>query len=130
MQYSVEVRDAKQDAIDGAVGPAPMLEIRSGEPPAQPSMPDQGVLLAAETLPEVWLEKSREGRKRKAGIWKLMPINDGTPGHFRIKQGGKTHMQGTVTRLDDGGDMEVDRVDFRRGQVAEVVEFATINGNR
>jgi len=130
LQYADELVDAALDARVARIGAAPTLELRSGEPPARCASADTGRLLAAGVLPAVWMAPARDGRKAKAGIWMLEGLADGTPGHFRIKQGGRAKVQGRVTKLDAGGPMEIDRDAIQRYQRVEVLRFELRGGNR
>lgn len=67
LQYSVGVRNAKLDAVETTIGTAPILEIRSGAPPADCATADSGTLLASMTLPSDWMAAAASGQKAKSG---------------------------------------------------------------
>lgn len=104
-QFSVATRNASIDAIETATGTAPTLEIRSGAVPANAAAADAGTLLASIALPSDWLAAASNGSKARLGTWSGAGSAAGTAGHFRIKQGATTHIQGTVTGTGGGGDM-------------------------
>lgn len=132
LQYSVAVRNAKLDAVETIIGTDPILEIRTGAPPATTATADSGTLLASCTLPTNWLGDAAAGVKSKAGTWEDTSANAaGTAAHFRIKDSGGTvcGMQGTVTATGGGGDMTVDNAVFAAGQAFTVTAFAITAGN-
>lgn len=111
-QFSTVVRNAWLDAIEGAIGSAPTLEIRTGAAPANCGTADTGTVLATFTLPSDWMAAAASGAKAIAGTWQANAGASGSAGHFRIKQGSTTHWQGSVSqRSADGGtgDLQLDQ---------------------
>jgi hypothetical protein len=133
IQYSVAVRDAQNDAFESTIGTAPTLEIRTGAPPANCAAADSGTLLATGALPSDWLTASSSGTKSKNGTWTVTGqagAGSGTAGgHFRIKQGGTCHMQGTFTGSGGGGDMTADNNSIANTQAVTVNTFNLTRGN-
>jgi hypothetical protein len=129
LQYSVAVRNARLDAVESTTGTAPTLEIRSGAPPATAATADSGTLLCTLTLPSDWMANAASGVKALAGSWTGTATTGGTAGHFRIKQGATTHIQGTVTATGGGGDMTVDNTSFAADQQFTVTGFTLTAGN-
>ena len=132
IQRSVLARNAALDAFEATVGPSPILELRTGTPPANCAAADTGSLLASMTLPSNWLADAAAGAKAKAGVWEDLAANaDGTPGHYRIKDstGTTCHEQGTVTLTAGGGDMTVDDTTFVTGQPVVVTGYTLTAGN-
>ena len=132
LQYSVAVRNARLDAIETTIGTSPILEIRSGPPPANCAAPDQGTVLATLNLPSDWMAPAANGVKQMAGTWQDLSADaTGQAGHFRIKNSAGTvcHIQGTVTATGGGGDMEVDNVNFAAGQQFTITAFQITAGN-
>ena len=126
-QFSTASRNAALDAIETATGASPTLEIRSGTVPANAAAADSGTLLASFALPADWLAAASAGAKTILGTWQdLSADNAGTAGHFRVKQGATTHIQGTVTISGGGGDMTLDNNVLASGQQVNVTAF-TIN---
>lgn len=131
-QLSLTVRNARLDAIETAIGPSPILRMRTGAPPANCAAGDTGTVLASPNLPSDWLALASGGTKAKAGTWQDTSADaDGTAGHFRIyDSGGSTcHFQGTVGATGSGADMEVDNVVFATGQTFTVTTFTLTDGN-
>lgn len=95
VQYSTAVRDLRADQWEVGIGTAPTLDIRTGAQPANCAASDTGTSLATMTLPSDWMGASSSGNKALAGSWSGTAANAGTAGHYRIKQGGTTHQQGT-----------------------------------
>lgn len=128
-QYSVAVRDAKNDAIEVAIGTAPTLEIRTLTQPANCAAADVGSVLATIALPSDWMQASSGGVKAKSvAAWQDASADaTGTAGHFRIKQGATCHIQGSVGT--SGTDMIVDSVSFTSGQSFTINSFSITSGN-
>lgn len=132
VQYSVAVRDAKNDAYETEIGTGAILEIRSGAPPADCATADSGTLLASMTLPSDWMAASSSGVKAKSGTWEDASANaTGTAGHYRITDSGGTtcHEQGTITLTGDGGDMTINNTSIVSGQPVTVTAFSKTAGN-
>lgn len=128
VQNSEAVRNAELDARETAIGTAPVLEIRTGAPPATTASADTGTLLVSITLPSDWMAAAATGSKAKSGTWQATAAATGTAGHYRIKQGATCHEQGTVSqRAADGGtgDMKLDQAtaDIVAGQTVTVNTF-------
>lgn len=130
MQLSVAVRNARLDAIETTIGVSPTLEIRSGAPPANCAAADSGTVLATLTLPADYLANAASGSKVLAGTWQdLLADASGTAGHFRVKAGVTTHIQGTVTQTGGGGDMTLVNVILAVNQQVDVTSFTLSDGN-
>lgn len=127
MQYSDAARNAALDAIETAIGASPTLEIRSGAKPANAAAADTGTVLATMALPADFFDAASGGSKALLGTWEDASADaDGTAGHFRIKQGATTHIQGTVTATGGGGDLTLDNVSIATGQSVSITAF-TLN---
>lgn len=131
IQLSVAARNAALDAIETAIGTAPVLEIRSGAVPANAAAADSGTLLASMSLPSDWLAAASNGSKVLSGTWQDASADAaGTAGHFRIKNtaGTVTHIQGTVTLTGGGGDMTLDNTNIALGQQIQITSFTLSAG--
>jgi hypothetical protein len=125
-QASTTVRNAILDAIETAIGTAPILRIRTGAPPATPATADSGTVLAEMTLPSDWMAAASGGTKALSGTWSDSSANaTNTAAHFRIYDSAGTtcHWQGTVTVTGGGGDMTLDNVSIASGQVVSITSF-------
>lgn len=131
LQYAVLLRDAQLDVIETHIGTSPILEIRSGAPPANVAAADTGTVLATLTLPSDWMAAASSGAKAKTGTWEDLSADaTGTAGHFRLKTSGAVaKMQGTVTITGGGGDMTVDNTSFAAAQAFTVTAFTITAGN-
>lgn len=132
IQNSVAVRNARLDSFETAIGASPILEIRTGAPPANCAAADTGTLLASMTLPSDWMGAASAGAKAKAGTWEDSAANaSGTAGHYRIKDstGTTCHEQGTVTATGGGGDMTVDNTSIASGQLVSVTSYTRTAAN-
>lgn len=133
-QFSPAARNAALDAIETAIGTAPKLQIRSGALPATTATTDAGSLLVEIALPSDWLENAASGVKTIKGVWTATgaaAAGGGTnAGHFRIKNtaGTITHVQGTISITDAGGDMELDNPNIAQNQSVTVTTFTLTAG--
>lgn len=135
MQYSVRLRTAKQAAIEPEIGTSPLIEFRTGSPPADCAAAGTGTLLAQFALPSDWLAAAAAGAVAKTGTWQgnaLAGISTANIGHFRILRAGspsECDMQGTVTATGGGGDMTVDNVSCAANQQITITGFTLTAGN-
>jgi hypothetical protein len=126
------VRNALLDAIETAIGAAPVIELRSGALPANCAAASSGTLLARNAIPSDWMAAASGGTKAKAGTWTLTGLGAGTIGHFRIFEVGSPdvcHGQGDVTATGGGGAMTVDNTSIALDQVVTVNTFALTAAN-
>lgn len=134
IKISETVKNARLDAIETAIGTSAVLKIRTGAPPTNIGDADSGTVLAEMTLPSDWMAAASNGTKAKSGTWQDASANaTGEAGHFRIyaSDGTTQHLQGTVTALSGGGDMELNQgtVDIVSGQSVTVSTFTITDGN-
>jgi hypothetical protein len=128
LQFSTAVRNARLAAIETTVGAAPTIEIRTGAVPANCAAADSGTVLATLTLPNDWMGTPSSGVVDLLGLWEDASSDaNGTPGHFRLKQGSTCHAQGTVGT--SGADMIVTSVPFVATQPFRVTQFQLTEGN-
>ena len=129
VQFSTAVRNAQADATEVAIGTAPTLEIRSGAAPANCAASDTGTLLASMALPSDWLAAASAGVKTLLGTWQDTAADaTGTAGHYRIKQAGTCHLQGSVTMTGAGGDLTLDNTSIAVGQQVSIASFTVTAG--
>ena len=131
LQYSTDVRNAKLDAIESAIGVSAILKIRTGAAPANCAAADSGTVLSTIALPSDWMAAASGGAKAKSGTWDDASADSGsgtTPGHFRIyDSGGSTcKMQGTCGI--GSGDLQVDGT-FTAGQDFSITAFTLTDNN-
>lgn len=134
LQLSTLVRDAELDAIETAIGASAILEIRTGGMPANVAAATTGTLLALASLPPDWMAAASGGSKAKSGTWQDVAANaTGDAGYFRIfaSDGTTCGLQGTVSALGGGGDMELQQatVGLVSGQSFTVATFTLTCGN-
>lgn len=128
-QFSTTLRNAIANAYEATIGASPVLEMRTGAPPANPAAADSGTLLASMALPADWMTAAVAGAVALQGAWQDLAADAaGTIGHFRIKQGVTCHDQGTVTATGGGGDMTVDNPVLAIGQQVTVTAFTLTAG--
>ncbi|WP_234868541.1 hypothetical protein [Alitabrizicola rongguiensis] len=115
--------------MEVAVGPSPVLTLRSGPPPSDCSQSDSGTVLATIALPSDWMAGAATGSKALLGLWRDLSADAaGTVGHFRIHQGSICHVQGEVTETGGGGAMTLDNPVLAAGQTVTVTSFSLSAG--
>lgn len=135
LQLGTAVRNAELDAIETAIGTAPIVEFRTGALPANCAAVSTGNLLSRDAIPSDWLGAAAAGVKSKAGTWTLTGlagIATANIGYFRIYESSSPdvcHIQGDVTVTGGGGSMTVDNVSLAAAQVVTVNSFALTAGN-
>lgn len=131
IKLSMDVRNARLDSVEDAIGASAILRIRSGSMPAECAEADLGVVLVEMVLPEDWMSAAVGGVKSKLGAWEGVGAAVGTANHFRIyDNGGKAcHLQGTVTGTGEGGDLQLDNVSVAVSQAVNVTSFTISDGN-
>ena len=124
-QFSTTARNASLDAIETAIGPAPILRIRTGGVPASAAAARTGTILASIPLPSDWMANAAAGAKALLGTWQANAIAAGTAGYFEIMDSAGTtcHIQGNVTGTGGGGDMEIQNTSIAVGQQVNVTAF-------
>ncbi len=130
IQLSTNVRNARLDAIETAIGASAVLKIRSGAQPATVATADSGTVLATLTLPADWLAAAAAGTKSKAGTWTDASADaNGTAEHFRIyaSDGTTAHIQGSVGVTTQ--DMVVDTVTFVAAAPFTINSFVLTEAN-
>lgn|SRR5574340_45248 len=132
LQLSTNVRNARLDAIETAIGVSAILKIRTGAAPANCAAADSGTVLATLNLPSDYMSAASAGAKAMLGTWQDASADAaGTAAHFRLyaSDGTTCHLQGTVTATGGGGDMTVDNTSFAAGQQFTVTSFTLTDGN-
>lgn len=126
IQFSDSVRNGMGNAIETAVGTAPLLRIYSGSPPSNCAAAASGTLLAEMTLPSDWYTAFSGGSGSKTGTWSDASANaTGTAGHYRMydSTGTTCHEQGTVTATGGGGDLTLDNTSIAAGQPVTITTW-------
>lgn len=119
VQLSTAVRNAMGNAIETAIGAAPVLEIRSGPPPANPAATSTGTLLASGTLATDWMPDASGGVKSiNPNVKTDAAVASGYAGHYRVKASdGTYHMQGPISEA------------WAASKAYAVGQQASLNGN-
>ena len=130
-QYSGTVRDARNDAIETAIGTSAKLYLFSGAEPANCAAADPSGLLATLTLPSDWMSNSSAGVKAKLGTWSGTGSGAGNAASYRIKDnaGVTCHIQGSVTATGGGGDLTLDNISIAIGQTVTINTYQITDGN-
>lgn len=134
LQFSVNVRNARLDAIETTVGTTPILRIYdlTSSAPANCAAAISGGTLATMNLPSDWMAAASGGSKVLSGTWTDGTADaSGTADFFRIydSAGATCHLQGTVTATGGGGDMTLDNTVIAAGQVVTITTFTLTDGN-
>lgn len=131
LQYSTTVRNAKLDAVETAIGTAPILKILSGAMPANCGTADSGTTVVSTALPSDWLAAASGGSKAKAGTWQASAVGTASASYFRIADSAQAacHIQGLVSQSTASGEMVIDNSVVSTGQVVTVNSFTLTAGN-
>lgn len=102
------VGNSLASALATAIGAGSILELRSGAKPG-PDAAAGGTLLASITISGSFTATNNV--IAAADPASAMPVAAGTCGHFRLKtSGGTSRLEGTVTAVGGGGDLELTSV--------------------
>lgn len=127
MQYSINVNNARLDAIETTIGASPKLRIFSGSIPTNCAAADSGTLLCEITLPSDWMNAASTASKTLLGTWAGTATGGAgaTPTHYRIwnNAGSACGMQGSAGI--GSGELQVNGT-ITSGQTVSVSSF-TIN---
>ena len=118
---------ARLDVIETHIGTGPTLEIRTGAAPANCAAADAGTLLCTIALPSDWLQAASAGAIAKNGTWSGTGAAAGTAAHYRVKQGGTCHIQGTVGL--GSGDLSLDNTSIGVGQAVAIASWSVNEPN-
>jgi hypothetical protein len=130
VQLSTTSRNARLDSIETTIGTNPVIDFRTGTQPANCALTNSGTRLGQITLPSDWLETASSGTKIKNGTWSGTAVATGTAGYFRINSSdGVCHIQGNITGIDGGGDMELGTTSIIIDQTITVSTFILTDGN-
>ena len=132
IQFSVDIQNARNDAVEAITGPTAVLKIRTGAQPATCASADTGISLSTMLLPTDWMANSSAGVKALLGSWTQEHAEaTGYAGHFRIyKNGGVTCcMQGSVTATSGGGDLELSSIYIESGYSVTITACNFTDGN-
>jgi hypothetical protein len=129
VQFSVAVRNARQNAIETTVGTSPKLQLFTLSQPANCAASATGTLLCTLTLPSDWVGAASGGATAIAGTWTGTAIAAGTCGHYRIYDSAGTtcHEQGSVGI--GTGDLQLDNTSIAVNQVISIPTWTTTDGN-
>jgi len=131
IKYSTAVKNAQLNQVEGIIGTAAILEIRTGSAPATVADTRTGDVLATLTLPTDWMAAASSGSVAKAGTWSGTATDDGNAGYYTIyaSDGTTAGMQGTITATGDGGDLTLDNISIATGQTVTISTFTITAGN-
>jgi len=132
LQFSTAVRNQRADATEATIGASAVLKIRSGTVPANVAAADAGTVLATLNLPADWMANASGGTKGLAGTWQDTAADaTGTAAHFRVyaSDGTTAHIQGTVTGVGGGGDIELQNTSLAVNQAVTITSWTLTEGN-
>ena len=126
IQYSVDVNNARLDAVESTISTTAVLKIFSGAVPANCAAADPTGTLVTITLPSDWMNAASSASKTKLGTWSNTASGTGTAASFRIYESTATtcHIQGSCGI--GTGDLQLDNTSIATGQTVTVNTF-TLN---
>ncbi len=124
LQYAPANANSQLDAIETEIGLSPVMEIRSGAPPATLATARTGTVLCTLALPSDWMAAAATFSKAKLGTWQDAAADaSGTPGYFTIYTNGMVaKIQGTCGTT--GTDMILDAATVTAGQQFTINTFS------
>lgn len=126
VQWSTSVRNALLDQWETTIGPAAVIRVYSGSPPANCAAANSGTLLVEYDLGSDWASAASGGSKSLSGLSITgIAVGAGSAGHYRLYEATITtcHEQGTVTASGGGGDAIIDNVVIAVGQEVDIITF-------
>lgn len=132
IQYAVDVRNARLDAVESVTGVSAKIKLFSGTLGANCAAADPTGLLVTITLPVDWMSAAAVGVKVKLGTWSDTAIASGTAVSFRLYEstGATCKIQGNVTATGGGGDLTLSATAvIVAGQSVTVSTFSLTAGN-
>ena len=125
IQKSIALRDAQNNQIEIVAGPSALLRGYTNSVPANCAAGDNGIQLFEIVLPADWLTQSANGVIAQLGAWAALGTFQGLARCFRIKNASTfaTHLQGTITPTDYGGDMTLSDVNILTYKPITVTSF-------
>lgn len=126
MRFSTNAKNGAGNGLEQAIGASPVLQIRTGAPPANLADAESGTVLATMQLPADWLGDAANAIKALIGTWSDNAADaDGIAGHFRIYQNDGTtpEIDGTCGESGSGADMILQNTDIAIGQEITVTDF-------
>lgn len=131
LKLSDQARNARLDALEAFIGASALLRIYAGTAPFN-TTDAPGTLLAEVALGSDWMAAASGGTKAKATVWQDTSANGtGQASYYRIYEatGATCHLQGTVSATGQGGELQVDSVNFVTGQEFVISAYTWTDGN-
>jgi len=132
IQLSVSARNGRLDSIEASIGTSAILKIKTGAQPSDCASADTGTVLATLNLPSDYFSAASSGEMEKTGTWEDASADDtGTAAHFRLyaSDGTTCHLQGSISVISGGGDMELGDISLTAGQAVLITTFTLTDGN-
>lgn len=130
IDLATESTDVMLDAFAASLGSGAMLRIFTGEAPVACADPDSGYELVVDALPDDFWAPANGGAKVLSTTWGFTGLATDAPGYFRIYGGDYTcRMQGTVTQVGAGGDLQLVSATIEENGPVTVVALTLTSAN-
>lgn len=130
IDLATQTTDTMLDALADGLGSGAMLRIFTGPQPATCADPDSGYELVVDQIADGFWAPANGGAKVLSGTWGYTGIATDTPGHFRIYANDYTcRIQGTVTQVGAGGDLQLVDATIGEGAPVTVVALTLTSAN-
>lgn len=128
IQYSVTVRNGRQNAIETAVGTSPKLRLFT-QSAANCAASSTGTMIIEMSLPSDWVGAASSGGTVIAGTWTGTAVAAGVAVQYRLfdTAGTTCHEQGTCGI--GTGDLQLDNTNIAVNQVLSIPTWTTTDGN-
>jgi hypothetical protein len=125
LQYGVNLRNAKMNAVTTQLGATATLKIFSGTVPANCAAADPSGPLCTISLPNPPFATAVSGAIAKSGVWSASASGTGTAATYRIYDSSAVcQLQGNVTT-----DLVLDNTAINSGQTVTVNSYTLTEAN-
>lgn len=130
IDLATQSTDAMLDALAAGLGSGAMLRIFTGPQPATCADPDSGYELVVDQIPDDFWSPANGGAKVLSGTWGYTGLADDDAGYFRIYANDYTcRIQGTVSAVGEGGDLQLVSATIGEGASVTVVSLTLTAAN-
>jgi hypothetical protein len=125
LQFSEKIRNEPLNVVAWALGPAAVMKIYSGECPSSCAAANPSGELVEIELPRRPFIAPNSTKMMIAEPWSGFAHADGVVRSFRVFDYlGEPHLQGSISKLGEGGDMQLETVEVHAGQKVAIGSFS------
>lgn len=130
IDLATQTTDTMLDALADGLGSGAMLRIFTGPQPATCADPDSGYELVVDQIADGFWAPANGGAKVLSETWGYTGLANDDAGHFRIYANDYTcRIQGTVSAVNEGGDLQLLSATIEEGASVTVVSLTLTSAN-